>query len=78
MNKGLSQVINEVINWISEAMNFDTNNELILKMLKILNNHHSDLIQRAIIKAENIIEDSYLMSWSTIDCNEAENKNITK
>ena len=67
MNRGLSHVINEVIICLSEVMEDDSNQELVLKLLKILNNHHSDLIQRTINKTDYSIDDSFLMSCSTID-----------
>lgn len=73
VNKGLSKVINEVIKWISSVMENDANQELVLKILRILNTHHCDLIQRTVNKPDTTLNDSWDFTSTTIDLNEKEN-----
>ena len=73
VNKGLSLVINEVIKWISEVMENDANQELVRRILRILNTHHSDLIQKAVNRNDVTTTDSWDFTSTTTDFNEKEN-----
>lgn len=55
VNKGLSTVINEVIQCISQVMDNEKDQGLVLRILKILNTHHSELIQRTVHRTDSFL-----------------------
>lgn len=62
-------VITEVIQCISSTMNEEHDQTLVLKLLKILNKHHSQLIQRTVTRAElfNCTSESISTTTEEID-----------
>jgi hypothetical protein len=76
VNKGLSLLINEVIKCISEAINNEKDQTLVFRLLKILNSHHSQLLEDTVNRGESFLNcTSESMSTTT---EEVEKENIFK
>ena len=73
VNKGLSAVINQIIEYVSTQFHINSDNYVATKIIKILNLHHQNLKQKNIItRGDSILKDD-VSSTLTISSREKEN-----
>ena len=78
MNKGLSKVVDEVIKCIEGVIDNEQNQKLVIQILKILNQHHSKLIQTTVNNELNQSMMSNASSLKSTNDNNSDKENIFK